>query len=353
MTERLRQLLDDAVDGLEPRDVDPLGSILRRERTGRRRTVAAGLAVAVLAVGAITAGELMINSPATKRAEPLRVAGRIADTPPVPRIVDGTMIAGAVEMRIPEGWQALDDTQKTRCAPAPEKDTVVIVHTAAGPCRIGVEVSGSGDRTVDRIVRRKQDSAGDVRVIGQPPAVITLPGGEPAWLGETFRVRDPQTNRLQYRTVMVLPWSLVTYESFVDYSTNRQLLRPSRTAPIEAGVLTLPATAARAYYSGPDAHGELTDSASIVRLLQAMRAETDVVENAEACANASQQTAQITFLPTDAPLTQTYEPSDPTVFRVVIAFGACQEAVSSHGGRVRLTDAAVTELKTIFGIGAR
>jgi hypothetical protein len=364
MTERLGQLLDDAVGPLEPRDADPVGSILRRERTARRRATA-GMTAAVLAVGAITAGGLVLNRADAERTAPLRTAGRVAGTPPVPRIVDGRMVAGTLEMQIPEDWQALDGPRKAQCDPAAGEDVVVVVNAEAGDCLVGVEVFGSGDRTVDRTGTRERNDDGTVRMTDAPPATITLPGGEPAWLGPSTRDRHPRTNQVQYRSVMVMPWSLVTYRLFADNQAYRQLIRPTRTAPISAGVLTLPETAARAYFSGsvatfsgphatfsgPGVVGELTSDASITRLLQVLRAQTDVVENADACANASQQTAQITFLP-DAQ-TQSYEPSDPTVFRVVISLGACQEAVSSHGGRVRISDATITELMTIFGIGAR
>jgi hypothetical protein len=352
MTERLRQLLDDAVDRLEPRDADPVGSVLRRERIARRRAATAGLAVAVLTVGAIAAGGLVTNRPETKPTEPLRTAGRVADTPPTPRVVDGTMLAGDLEMQIPEGWRALDGARKTQCVPAAGTDVVVVVWATAGDCRIGIEVSGSGDRTVDRTGARQRGADGVVRMVEDPPSMITLPGGEPAWLGPSTRSRNPQTNKLEYHTVMVMPWSLVTYRMFADIPAYRQLLRPSRTVPISAGVLALPGTAARAYFSGPGAAGELTDDATITRLIQALQAQTDVVESEDACTNVSQETAQITFLPTSS--ARSYQPSDPTVFRVVISLGdACQEAVSSHGGRVRISDAAVTELKTIFGIGGR
>ncbi|WP_433796026.1 hypothetical protein [Actinoplanes sp. CA-252034] len=334
MTERIRRLLDDAVDQLEPRDMDPVGSVLRRERTAKRRTLTAGLGVAALTVGAITAGGLAINRPETGPPEPPQTAGPIADAPPVPRTLDGTVTAGTLEMRIPGEWKALDDGERERCDPAPGRDTVVVVHTGVDGCRLGIEVSGRVPRMPD-----------------PPPAMITLPGGEPAWLGEPSRSRNPRTRQLQYRTVMVMPWSLVTYELFADNPGNGQLLRPSRTAPIRAGVLTLPETAAHAYLSGPDVQAELADSTAIARLMQALHAATDVVENADACANVSQETLQITLLPGGT--AQPPEPSDPAAFRVVIALGTCQEAVSSHGGRVRLTDTAVTELKTIFRIGAR
>ncbi|BEL06901.1 hypothetical protein Q0Z83_050920 [Actinoplanes sichuanensis] len=353
MTERLRQLLDDAVGELEPRDPDPVGSVLRRGRAARRRAVTAGVAgaaVAVLAVGAITTSGLIRNGPTPQPAEPRRTA----DATPTPLVIDGKIVAGALKMPVPPKWRALTTEQAASCVPQTWQTLVMVVPSGDGRCpKKQILVYGSGERSIDRMGRRQQDADGVVSMVTDPPVTITLPGGEPAWLAVDFDNRYLKPGIPTARNLMVMPWSQVTVHWLMDGPAQRTLVSTIRTTPTGAGVLRLPDTAADAYWSGPDGHGDLDDSAAVTGLIQTLRAQTDVVANADACANESQQTAEITFLPTAAPLTQFHSPADPTVFRVVISLGGgCQEAVSSHGGRVRLSDATVTELKTVFGIGA-
>ncbi|MEU4158689.1 hypothetical protein [Actinoplanes sp. NPDC026670] len=352
MTERLRQLLDDAVGGLEPLDRDPVGSVLRRGRAARRRATTAGLAVAVLAVGAITAGGLIRNEPAPQPAEPQRTAD---PSNPTPLTIDGKVVAGALKIPVPPKWQALTTEKAASCIPRTWQALVMLVPGRGDDCRSQqILVYGSGERSVDRSGRRRQDADGVVSMVTDPPVAITLPGGEPAWLAADFDNIYLKPGIPTARNLMVMPWSRVTVHWLMDGPAQRAMVSTIRTTPTEAGVLRLPDTAANAYWSGPDGHGDLDDSAAISRLIQSLRAQTDVVANADACANESQRTAEITFLPTAAPLTQFHSPADPTVFRVVISLGGgCQEAVSSHGGRVRLSDETVTSIKAIFGLGAK
>jgi hypothetical protein len=360
MTERIRQLLDDAVDQLEPQDTDPVGSILRRERVARRRAAMAGVTVAVLAVGAITAGGLVLNRPDPQIAQPLPAAsrspGRTVDSPPVPRVSGGKVIAGGLEMPVPDGWQALSDSERDKCNSRRGNRTfVMLIPLTEFECPMeNVEVWGSGDRTVGRQGHRKRGADGVVRIVDGAPVAFTLPGGEPVWMSLRFDDKLLAPSRISYWNVVVMPWSQTTFHMFTDGPAQRAMMAPMRSNPVGAGVLNLPDTAADAYYTGTKEDGDVDDSAAIAELIEILRAQTDVVENADACANASQQTALITFLPTKTELTRHYSASDPTVFRVVISLGGgCQEAVSSHGGRVRLSDETVTSIKTIFGLGAK
>ncbi|MFC4070064.1 hypothetical protein [Actinoplanes subglobosus] len=348
MTERIRQLLDDAVGGLEPQDRDPVGSVLRRGRAAtRRRATMAGAAVAVLAVGAITAGGLIRNGPAPQPAGPTPATG-IA---PTPTVTGGKVIAGALRIPVPAGWHDLTSDDAASCVPRTAQTLAMLVPSGGdGTCqKKQILVYGSGERTIDRSGRRHQGTDGVVRMNQGPPVTITLPGGEPAWLAVDFDNQYLKPGIPTARNLMVMPWSLVTVHWVIDGPAQRRAVASIRTTPTGAGVLQLPDTAGGAYYTGPDGSGDLTGSAAVTGLIRTLRAQTDVVANADACANESQETAEITFMPDAGDLRQFHHPADPAVFRVVISLGGeCQEAVSSHGGRVRLSDATVTALKAMF-----
>jgi hypothetical protein len=76
-------------------------------------------------------------------------------------------------------------------------------------------------------------------------------------------------------------------------------------------------------------------------VLQLLRAQTDVVGDADACAGPAQHNVRLSL-------------AGPDTHTVIISLGkTCQEAVASTGGRVRLSDATVAELKQLLGIGEK
>jgi hypothetical protein len=90
------------------------------------------------------------------------------------------------------------------------------------------------------------------------------------------------------------------------------------------------------------------DPATAAAVLDLMRGQTSVVDDAHACAGPGQRAARLTLDP--SPI---YEPPyfGRTATTVMISLGGgCQEAVSSDGGRVRLSDTIVNKLKRLFGI---
>jgi hypothetical protein len=107
-----------------------------------------------------------------------------------------------------------------------------------------------------------------------------------------------------------------------------------------------------------------TDPKTIAAVLRLLDRQS-IVDNRHACASGSQPTAKLTLAekatPGASPMT-----SDPPVplpptpaavendTRVVITLGdSCREAISSRGGRVRLDEAAFTELTELFGLRSR
>ncbi|MFI1989130.1 hypothetical protein [Actinoplanes sp. NPDC020271] len=100
MTERIRQLLDEAVAGLEPEDRDPVGAVVRRGRAARRRTatVLAGVVTFGLLVGGLVTGQRMLGS------APLPTANAGIEQSATPRVENGMMVAGAMQLPIPAGW---------------------------------------------------------------------------------------------------------------------------------------------------------------------------------------------------------------------------------------------------------
>ena len=61
MTERIRELLDEAVADIRPRDPDPVPEVLRRGRARRRQLAAAGAAAAVVAAVLATGGVVAVH----------------------------------------------------------------------------------------------------------------------------------------------------------------------------------------------------------------------------------------------------------------------------------------------------
>lgn len=90
-----------------------------------------------------------------------------------------------------------------------------------------------------------------------------------------------------------------------------------------------------------------------------MRDQSTVVDNGRACSNEAMPTARLTFRadaagPSRGPWPTDAGPRPAVAATTVILTLAddCREAVSSDGGRVRLSGATVDQLKHLFGIRA-
>lgn len=339
MTQRIRELLDEAVADLEPGSHDPVGVVVRRGRSQLRRAMAA----AALAVVVLLGGGLAIGRGATRPGPPPTAAG--TTDPATPHLVGGAVVAGALWLPVPDGWKVLTNDPARPCGDLP--DTVLLVTTNNGGCQYApIEVYGinGGDPGGSLVAGTVVDP------IVQPPTAVTLRGGEPVWLMHPLNDRSSGA----YWNVLALPWSGVSVQLRVDGPEQRHIIQSMASEPREAGPLVLPQTAASAELTTPDASGKITaaghrkikDPTAIGEVLTLLGSQRTVVENTDACASDSQHTARLTLAEGAAP-----ESARTTV---VISLGKrCQEAVSSDGGRVRLTDATLTQLKSLFGIGAR
>ncbi|MCU7723794.1 hypothetical protein ODJ79_08725 [Actinoplanes sp. KI2] len=97
--ERIRELLDQAVAGIEPRTADPVGAVVRRRRAARRNR--AVVAAALVGGGLVVSRRLVHTDPTAPAAEDI--------TAQPPRLyVDGDeVVAGSIRLPIPAGWRVV------------------------------------------------------------------------------------------------------------------------------------------------------------------------------------------------------------------------------------------------------
>ena len=345
MPQRIRELLDDAVADLEPRNHYPVGEVISRDRAARRRTVlAAGLA-AILVAGGLVAVNMALGG----RPDAPVVA--VPDQPVVPRVVDGVVVAGALRLPVPPGWKVKIAGTPGLCEPL-DKTVLLFASVPKTGCNAAaIEVYGWLTGYPGNVVNM------DYPLVVTGPVPITLRGGEPGWMLQDF---DPARHiRMNF---IGLPWSRVSFGLRNDATTQRKIIESMWSEPVKAGVLALPRTVGIVELTMPDdqgryspaGYGQSTDPATIRAVLALLRKQRRTVSDADACASPAQHGARLVLRP-DKPVPQTtlLLPS-AAVPSVVIAVGdKCQEAVSNLGGRVRLSDDALAKLKSLLGIEAR
>lgn len=352
MSHRVKDLLDEAVAGIEPRSTDPLAAVVRRGRTARvRAAVTAGLAVAtVLTVGTV-AGTSLVEKETLRPAigTATTAAPRPAtrpDRPPVPRLEEGRIVAGDVSVPVPEGWR----TAPIVSAPCGLSPKTVLFGEGGNPwgpsiyCATGeIEVQSTFDVFPFSFVLTGEDPlAPDAwqRTPFVPYRMITLESGAPVW----FRTAADLGHRL------VLPWSRVEVTVRGGPDAWRQVLDTIETGSWAPGALALPE---RAGYAGlttataADRAREIgtTDPAKIERALELLRGAA-VVGEGGSCARADQPTVALEI---GKPATVPYQSGETGSFLISLAEG-CHEVVSEEGGRARLDDASFAELGGIFGV---
>ncbi|MEV4759491.1 hypothetical protein AB0J86_30965 [Micromonospora sp. NPDC049559] len=377
MSERVEQLLEEAVADVAPRIADPAATVVRRGRVARFRAVTAS-AVAVLAVagGGVGVAARLSADP----VPPPPVAGVLGEPEP-PRVVDGKIVAGNATIPVPPGWRVVPDGPprcgmqekavlisgpgQRGCTLAPieiQSTSAVIPFGRAfalappSPSVSGPHPPGS-DRTFVRAI-----------LAVEAPHMLTLPGGEPGWL-----VTDTASERgkANYDNTLVLPWSQLSITLRVDGVAQQRFIDSIRTTPRPTTRLALPATAAEAELSLPPLkqadrdYARSTDSATTGAVLRLLNRQTQIVDNRHACASQSQPTARLLLRTATLPPFPTAGTPDASqaaeraaaarsATMITIALGdGCREAVSSRGGRVRLDEAAYRELLALMGIGAR
>lgn len=361
MRQRVGALLDEAVSDLQPKSSDPVGEVIARRRVARRRRLGPGIGAGILAVAVLVGGGVVVGARSGGSRAGVPVGG-VVGKPPIPELVGTNVVAGNLIVPVPQGWRVLSASVPADCAKGTVFDnTILIGGPGDGRCAFApIEVRGWADPNQGGT--GAGGTSGD-RILGSP-SIYTLRGGEPAWL--TTAVDDPMNRPEkdrglhyynQYYNVLLVPWSRVSVTLRVSGPEQQQIIDTMRTAPHpRTGRLALPATAARATLTVPDATGRnltagpgmTTDRATAAAVLDLMRGQTSVVDDAHACAGPGQRAARLTLDPSPV-----YEPPyfGRTATTVMISLGGgCQEAVSADGGRVRLSDATVNKLKRLLGV---
>ncbi|MCY1143024.1 hypothetical protein OWR29_33945 [Actinoplanes sp. Pm04-4] len=336
MAQRIKDLLDEAVSGVEPRTLDPAAAVARRRRAQQRRRLVAGTfaVLGVLAGGALAVPQFQRDS----SPPPVSVIDRPL---PVPHFADGVLVSGGLRLPVPPGWQGITGGRDRSCAD-PDR-TILIPDTTGDP-----ENSWSAcPRAVIRVVVEDGEMrapAGAVMtddgLVMTPPISLTLPGGEPAWVSN--RISEADTSRGDYDLQVVLPWSRTTVYLGTSLAETRQILGSIRTEPVDAGRLIVPDVPAVAELIASDPadpvhplRGKTTETTKLFEIVRVLQDQRDPVPDSEACAGPEQPGMRLDI---------------GTAHVVITLGGKCQEAVSSQGGRVRFDDDAVAELKQIFGI---
>lgn len=360
MSQRVKDLLDEAVAGIEPRSPDPVSAVVRRGRTGRAKTVvAAALAVvAVLTGGTATATRLMGNeNPPPETATETTPAAKPAtrpDRPPVPREVKGRVVAGNVSMAVPRGWQVYPPYPEYTPPPSEPgcgtfyRQTVLVGEggNPDGPpiwCTTGeIEVQSLYDFRPYAYV-----GSGDATAPIVPPRMMTLDGGESGWL-------RTDTDGVYW---LVLPWSRVEVRIRAGADLRQQVLDSLETGRWAPAALALPKRAEYAKLTvSIDAkrarEHKLTDQAKVRRAMELLR-QAPKVAPGDSCARQDQPTVELEIgLPPGVPAPPDQDfVKNPVLSSFLIGLGdGCHEVVAEEGGRVRLDDASLAELGDLFGV---
>ncbi|GAB2604791.1 hypothetical protein Aab01nite_78540 [Paractinoplanes abujensis] len=330
MTQRIRELLDHAVAGIEPGTRDPVAAVLGRRRAARRRKAVAGAVAGVLAVAAL-AGGLAVNRQDANR--PLPPVGAVPADPPTPQVIDGVIVAGALRLPVPDGWRVATPDSGGACRGL-EDDAVLIYRADAADCsRSTIRVAARRGKKYP--VASLVEAPGGGSVVAPAPMRI-LRGGEPALVGSGFDTGNGS---------LVLLWSKVTVDFFLDEPAARAAAESITTEPFGAGRLNLPGPVRSAEFSRSDSsgkftaagHGRIDDAATIQKVMTLLREQRQVVDDEDACSAPAERSA---LLIVDA-------------FVYLTLDDDCQQALSDQGGRVRLSDGTVRELSRLFGIEAR
>lgn len=361
MSHRVKDLLDEAAAGIEPRAADPVGAVVRRGRQVRLRAATAGaLALVAVLTGGFVAGQRLLADP------PHGAAARV-DGPPTPELVDDRIEAGEVSFAVPEGWRVLavesapcGHHPKTVLLAKPPRDPFVGVTDCA---TADLEIRGVWDTNPygTRVYVSPGAALPDGLVTVSPiaPRVFTLSGGEPGWL--------ENSGEGVYR--FLLPWSKVEVTARTGADVLDRLIGSITSGTWKPVALALPGRFDYAALTMPGGRALardqlITDPAKLRRALDLLHG-APVVAEGDSCASPGQLSVRldlgrfVTVRPAPAPGSPSAPPPTPQrrpayhqdATAVVIALGGrCQEAVSARGGRVRLDDARLAELGDLFGV---
>ena len=232
MVERIGQLLDSTVDGLVPREVDPVAAVLGRARAARTRRLMGASAVAgVVAVAMVVTGLAWTrggNEPAQRFASPATGAAEVT-------VADGVVQAGGLRMPIPPGWKVAAAGQRM-CS-----ETRLVFINGSAPPEDGCPPSISWIS----VYGAPPQSNAIVRASGT--RALRLPGDQPAWVSrsELEALRTGQENGFATLTVAA-PWSGVRLAFAMPRGELARVVGTVRTEPVAAAALVLPPGVAQA-----------------------------------------------------------------------------------------------------------
>jgi hypothetical protein len=142
MDERVRSLLDFAVADVRPQARHPALQIMRRARVQRRRRAVAGAAGMVALTLVAAAGGTVADGRfggLDRRGVAVASGGSGRTVPgstPTPRVVDGVVQVGGLDVPVPAGWRVVEGRHLRYCDVGPH--TVLVGGVAnpspAGPC---------------------------------------------------------------------------------------------------------------------------------------------------------------------------------------------------------------------------
>jgi hypothetical protein len=335
MTERIRELLDEAVAGVGPRSPDPVPEVLRRGRARRRRLAVAGAAAAV-AVAVFAAGGVVATNRGTSGKTPAsRPSGEHFDA----TVGGGYVRTGGLAVPIPPGWSVIRDKRLTYCE-VPANAFLLNVTMTDAPCDPIFKAS------VHRW--RPYGTPASVAELGLINEVV-LPGGQPLWLSknELANVRAAPAANVN------APWAAVSVSIRGQRPQVEALLRGITADPVAPARLTLPATSPAVQLS-VSAEKQLTSTdPAVIEQVRALLAALDQPVRPEElpCPGAKKVTGTWKLAGAGmAALTFTDARGRLATATVAISGGdTCAFATSSLGGRVHLPAGFLGRVEQLLG----
>ena len=375
MSDRLRELLDEAVANVTPSRPDPVADVLRRAQGRRRRTAtAAALIVALTVIGIVTTVALVpvkrgpgviagttdpsvppSNSPTAislstpPAISPTTIApGPVRPNSDTPQVVAGRVVSGGLSFPIPTGGRcATDPLPMTACRPR-RSPSVGGLSMTGGVCWIGSFQSASLIFHVCARFRTRPAPA---------THELILPGGQPAWLGMGGHTSDdPFGTQPGPRTVQILvPWSFTFIELNLDYDDLMTFLATVQTTPVAPSPMVLHEDAVSAYFVPPTTESAVNvlflpppnlsdprvEPLPAMKVLQRLKSLTDVVPTGQECATVDTAAAAIYLFPSDGAM-------GGNDLVVITDSESCSQAMSYMGGRVWVPRALLDELRSLF-----
>jgi hypothetical protein len=362
VTDRLKDLLDAAVAGVEPRTGDPIEVVVRR---GRRRDARAvvGVAVAALAVLLIM-GFLVAQVGGRGGPAPgviAEVGGRGSSAPAGgsagPRVVGRAVVVAGLMFTAPVGWSVRDAGEG---CPRAHNDTPWY-QDDGDPTSACVEFDAPEDQ--HRFVAIDVDPGnhlnGVADTLDQPPygsvalmpqRVLALPSGLSAWIvaGDDL---DPAGTQAWTLSQISFPDRKIRLKAVMGAQERMAFLDAIQAAPVAPGKLSLPTSATRAQLSVPGqpaangttvyTTGVQAGADRVAQVLGLLRQQTQTVDPKQSCANGRQAVAQIVLRNGDS----------VAAVVTISSSGSCHEAFSSAGGAVRVPGDFLAQLVALVPQG--